>query len=412
MNPISGYLLKQNFSASVTNPPAQGLKIIVVIPCRAEPDLGNTILSLEHAAKGIENLIEILIVINDHYLDNEDVLKLNLKTTEWLLTSPFRLPVHFIHLSKISGKNAGVGYARKKGMDEAINRFNSINRPDGIICSMDADTQVSGNYFTEVINAFESRKVDCVVIHFEHVLDELSPDHRRAIVLYELHLRYYIEALKWAGFPHAYHTLGSAFAVTAEGYAVQGGMPNRQAGEDFYFVHKFSKLNRLAELNTTTVYPSSRISDRVPFGTGKAIGDMMQNDIEWGITYPFQAFKDLRSFLSELDRMIRSGLEDISFPDSIKAFLKEIDFNMLLAELKSNTANNENFKKRFFHKMNAFMMMKYIHYARDHFYGHGNIIKSSADLLELKFNQRPSTIHAEKLLQIYRNLQKESSSIT
>lgn len=46
-------------------------------------------------------------------------------------------------------------------------------------------------------------------------------------------------------------------------------MNQRKAGEDFYFLHKFSILDQLGEINVEIVLPLARSSDRVPFGTGK-----------------------------------------------------------------------------------------------------------------------------------------------
>jgi len=409
MNPIGSYLLKQNFSPVISSPPSDALTIIVVIPCRAEPDLDKTIFSLQRASADFNHLMEIVVVINDLEGDGDEVIAQNYKTKEWLSSGTFEIPVYSLQLGKMPHKKGGVGYARKKGMDEAVYRFDLIGQKNGIICSMDADTMVAENYFAEVINAFDKQKKECLVIHFEHPLNGLDSDHRLAIVNYELHLRYYIEALRWSGFSHAYQTLGSAIAVSATGYAVMGGMPVRQAGEDFYFVHKFSKLNQVFELNTTTVYPSSRVSDRVPFGTGKAIGDLMKNKIKWGITYPIQAFKDLRVFLDYSLLLNDTSLDVTDMPASINAFLAEIDFKSILDEIKSNTSSRENFKKRFYQKMDAFMMMKYIHFARDHFYGNVNIFSSAMELFALQYRYTPLCSNPEELLILYREMQKKSN---
>ena len=80
-------------------------------------------------------------------------------------------------------------------------------------------------------------------IYFEHPLHgPLEPKVYEAIAAYELHLRYYVQALRYAAFPYAHHTIGSSMAVRADAYAKQGGMNKRQAGEDFYFLHKIIPL--------------------------------------------------------------------------------------------------------------------------------------------------------------------------
>ena len=68
---------------------------------------------------------------------------------------------------------------------------------------------------------------------------------REAIMKYELYLRYYRLALEYTGHPHAYHCIGSAFAVRTLDYVAQGGMNKRQAGEDFYFLQKLIATGRM-----------------------------------------------------------------------------------------------------------------------------------------------------------------------
>ena len=73
--------------------------------------------------------------------------------------------------------------------------------------------------------------------------------------------------MKYSNLPYSFHTIGSAFALTASAYTRQGGMNRRKAGEDFYFINKLIKGEIFGEINDTKVIPSPRISDRVPFGT-------------------------------------------------------------------------------------------------------------------------------------------------
>ena len=54
-------------------------------------------------------------------------------------------------------KDWGVGLARKTGMDEAVRRFNQIERPDGVILNLDADCQVEKNYFVSVCDELLKR---------------------------------------------------------------------------------------------------------------------------------------------------------------------------------------------------------------------------------------------------------------
>ena len=128
-------------------------------------------------------------------------------------------------------------------MDEALRRFDYVNRPEGIILCLDADFTCDFDYLVEIEKWFSDPERVACSIYFEHPLE--SPDNQRvteAIILYELHLRYYVQSLRFASFPYAFHTIGSSMAVRSDVYRKQGGMNKRQAGEDFYFLHKVIPL--------------------------------------------------------------------------------------------------------------------------------------------------------------------------
>jgi hypothetical protein len=76
-------------------------------------------------------------------------------------------------------------------------------------------------------------------------LTSLDSNVARAITSYELHLRYLVHAMRWAGHPFAYQTVGSSMAVRRKAYLSLGGMNTRQAGEDFYFLQKFIEVGSL-----------------------------------------------------------------------------------------------------------------------------------------------------------------------
>ena len=209
-------------------------------------------------------------------------------------------------------------------------------------------------------------------IYFEHPYATLSPEHRRAIIAYELHLRYFIQAQRWADFPFAFQTLGSAMAVRAETYCQVGGMNTRQAGEDFYFLHKVIERGHFADLTRACVYPSPRISWRVPFGTGRA----MQTELEKNMTaktYNPMIFRDLRTMIGCVTEFHVADAKDhntviAELPASMKEFFTTIDAEDKLKEIRENTASAAAFEKRFFRWFNAFRVMKYVHFARDRYY--------------------------------------------
>ena len=158
--------------------------------------------------------------------------------------------------------------------------------------------------------------------------------------------------------------IGSAFAVRADAYVKQGGMNRRQAGEDFYFLYKLTKLGKLTELKDAFVYPSARVSDRVPFGTGAAMTKWMNDSENLNLTYNFSAFQDLKQLFDKVDFLFRINPEKleefmISLPESVLDYLGSLDFIGKLGEINSNSSSLASFRKRFFQFFDAFIVLRF-----------------------------------------------------
>jgi glycosyltransferase involved in cell wall biosynthesis len=134
----------------------------------------------------------------------------------------------------LPSKNAGVGWARKIGMDMAVSHFNQTDNKSGIIISLDADTVVESNYLIS-INEFYNSNPDYIaaVIYFEHPLNEERTND--AIIMYELYMRYYKNAVTVSGFPNSIFSVGSCFSVLAKAYVSQGGMNREKSRRRFLF---------------------------------------------------------------------------------------------------------------------------------------------------------------------------------
>jgi hypothetical protein len=394
------------------------LGLVVVIPCYDEPDL---ILSLE-ALWGCEPApcaVEIIVVINSPLGGDARVLERNERTIDevrrWTAAhADDRLRVHSIHFPHLPRRQAGVGLARKIGMDEALRRLVEVGRPDGIIAGFDADCVCDTNYFTALEGHFRKHPntTGCSV-YFEHPLEgSLESAVYETVSNYELHLRYYVQALRYAGFPFAYHTVGSSMAVRASVYLKQGGMNKRQAGEDFYFLNKIFPLGHFSELNATRVIPSPRPSVRVPFGTGKAVRAGL--DGRKASTYSVQAFEDLKLFFEEIPCLARGvdrnhgGLEASRSP-ALASFLSLLNFPAVLEEIRNHTASEGAFIKRFFRWFDGFRVLKFMHHARDRFYGASEVGDAARALLErLAVNERSSLEFTNRdLLAVYRELDRK-----
>ncbi|MGE4586436.1 MAG: hypothetical protein AB7D05_03750 [Mangrovibacterium sp.] len=278
-----------------------------------------------------------------------------------------------------------MGLARKTAMDEAVRRFDRLDRPEGIIVSLDADTLVEKNYLQEIERLFSSSvHPHCATIRFEHRSGEIEDDRQReGIILYEAFLHYYKEALAWTGYPHPLYTIGSAFAVRADAYIRQGGMNRRQAGEDFYFLHKMTQLGPLAELDVTCVYPSARVSRRVPFGTGAALEKWVNGDSGLRQTYSLQSFADLKTFFYRLPVLRQQGWSAETaavIPEPVLRFLEKDRFPPALEEIRRNSASQSSFEKRFFHYFNAFKILRFHHFTHPSLYPWQDLMQARAEL--------------------------------
>jgi len=319
-----------------------------------------------------------------------------------------------ININGFPDPQGGVGWARKVVMDEAAR----ILSDEGIIVCLDADCLVEKNYLTTIADHFNSNP-DCIAvsIYYEHELDALEPSIRKLIVQYELHLRYLVHAMRWAGHPFAFQTVGSAMAVRRKAYLAQGGMNTRQAGEDFYFLQKFIETGTLHEIKGTTVFPSARTSARVPFGTGRAmqfLGDEKQN---WKTT-SLQVFSELKPLFYNLEKLrqivqtpqksdIRiSIMDEMGISQMLWDYLDGTGFIRSCSEIVSHTTTAASYRKRFFRYFNAFRIIRYTHAMRDTGYPDVLVSDAAGDLaVHLDPTQRPMQ-NAEELLCFYRTLDR------
>ena len=135
---------------------------------------------------------------------------------------------------------------------------------------LDADCKVDDNYLCAVVDEFNKKNLSAATINFSHDVSGTG-ELTEAIIPYEIFLRYYVLGLKYAKSPYAFHTIGSTIAIDHNAYIKAGGMNKKKAAEDFYFLQKVAKNYEIKKIISTTVYPSSRHSWRVPFGTGRSV---------------------------------------------------------------------------------------------------------------------------------------------
>ncbi len=377
----------------ISSPPTPSLATVITIPCYNEPALLDSLEALQRCDLP-KQAVEVIVVVNSARTSPAMARQRNQLTlahaAEWMAAhSDARRSYHIIEAADLPPRIAGVGLARKIAMDEALARFEKTGR-DGIIAGFDADSLCDPNYLIALEEHFSKHPASpgCS-IYFEHPVagDEYTPAIYEGITHYELHLRYYVQSLRSAAYPYAFHTIGSSFAVRASVYRQQGGMNKRKAAEDFYFLQKLFPLGDFTELCGTRVIPSPRVSDRVPFGTGKAIADWLRSGTQGRHTYHPKIFDDLRQLCTAVPQLYgisERGVDTIinGLPEPLSAYLRSIAFRDAVAEIEANCGSHATFVQRLFRWLTNLRILKYVHFARDKHYPNVMLKQAASTLLQ------------------------------
>ncbi len=394
--------------------PSKNLFLTVVIPVFNEPDLCSSLQSLKDCIMP-KQTVEVIVLINSAENSSENIVLKNMETYKKAKkfaskNNDNKICFHILNFENLPKKFAGVGLARKIGMDEALQRYNFLNKPNGLIAGFDADALVEKNYFIEIENHFkENPKTNACSIDFQHPIEGTKyPDYiYKNIINYELHLRYFVEILRFINYPFAFHTIGSSFVVRADIYAKQGGMNRKKAGEDFYFLQKIIPLGNYCEINLTKVIPSPRISDRVPFGTGAAISKMIENNTNEYSTYSFESFILLKLFFKKINSFFISfKYEDVQ--EIMQEFLKINNFEEDLKKIKNNSPNINVFTKRFFDWFNAFRVIKFLNFSHEKYFIKKKVKSESVRLLKEHYPKNNIPNSEKEILLLYRKIQTKT----
>ena len=156
--------------------------IIVVIPCLREPDVLQTLNSLKNCQTP-KSTAEVIIVVNHSESAEEATKEFNRNSVEemkqWINGNKVDgIRFYVLGPLQLRKKWAGAGLARKYGMDEAVRRFNQIDKKDGIIVSLDADSLVEPNYLLEIEKHFEKLTVAiCLLLVAGYFMYRFSVTH-------------------------------------------------------------------------------------------------------------------------------------------------------------------------------------------------------------------------------------------
>ena len=268
-------------------------------------------------------------------------------------------------------KKQGVGLARKIGTDVALSLHVTGKVASRFLFGTDADATLPEGHF-DLTEVERDSDVAAAVFPFWH--DAGSDVHLTdATALYELWLRYYVLGLAWAGSPYAFHTLGSATAVSAAAYAGVRGFPKREAAEDFYLLNKIAKVGKILRARGAPVRLASRASERTPFGTGRRVAETIAVGVR--DFYAPEAFSTLRSVVRACDSFAEHADVERFFADVAAlapaprsvtlAFLNELDARRVLATVSREIETCDARRRRVHSWFDAFRTLKLIHALRD-----------------------------------------------
>jgi len=201
----------------------------------------------------------------------------------------------------------GVGLARKIGNDFVLRLHAAGRIASPWIHNTDADTLLSNDAFDQT-EALRDGGLAAALYFFEHRFHD-DPDLALAARLYEISLRYYVLGLAWAQSPYAYEAMGSCIAIRPWAYAAVRGFPRKNAAEDFYVLDKLAKVGGVARLSGAPFQLDGRVSDRVPFGTGKALSQLLgrKGALTGFRLYHPATFAHLGAWLRSIDAVAASG---------------------------------------------------------------------------------------------------------
>ena len=250
------------------------------------------------------------------------------------------------------GKKHGVGHARRVAMDAAVAKAEA----DDLLVSMDADTLISDNYFHNLLR-LQKHYPDAVAmaLPYYHPLTGNEAEDR-AVLRYELYMRFYSLNLWRTESPYRFTALGSAMACPVRSYRKIGGITPKMSGEDFYFLQKLRKSGPLLVYSTEKVYPASRFSARVFFGTGPAM--IKGNSGDWS-SYPFYDplfFDEIQNFYNLLPKLYRDDCEG-----RVMDFLKESNKGRAIwRDWRANAASEQAFIKAAHTAFDGLRILQYL----------------------------------------------------
>lgn len=334
------------------------MKTWVAIPAFEEADfLPQTINSI--LSQTVSDF-EVVVCVNQpdswwESVDKSDVCINNQRTISYLQSIKDDR-IHVIDKSSrglgFSDKRCGVGWARKTLGEWVVERANS----DDILVFTDGDTVFDNNYLEEIINCFKgSKKTVGVAAPYYHRLTHCESIDR-AMLRYELYMRCYAINMYLINNRYAPTAIGSAISVRCSAYKSVGGITPYRSGEDFYFLQKLIKYGHVSTKCSARVYPATRTSARVDFGTGPAIIKGIEGDWSSYPIYHPSIFEEVKETFLLFETLFE---RDINTPMS-DFLIRQLSDNDLWCPLRRNFKTKTQFIRACSEKVDGLRIFQYL----------------------------------------------------
>ncbi|MEH1973481.1 MAG: glycosyltransferase family A protein [Nostoc sp.] len=276
--------IEKDFSQTLVQiPPSPHCEVCVIVPVRNEAQtLAATLTALIHQVDLEGQLLdprryEIILLANNCSDDSAAIAR------SFAGQHP-DIALHVVEKT-LPPAEAYIGRVRQILMDEAYHRLCSLGRPRGVIASTDGDSQVSPTWIAanlyEIISGADAVGGRILVERTGRA--SLEP-YARACYLREVGYRYLITELEtyldpdpYDSFPRHYQHYGASLAVTAEMYALAGGLPAVRTPEDVAFYRALVRVNaRFRHSSLVRVVTSARQIGRTNVGLANQLSKWIE----------------------------------------------------------------------------------------------------------------------------------------
>ena len=122
--------------------------------------------------------------------------------------------------------------------------------------------------------------------------------------------------------------------------------------------------------------------------------------------YNIQTFFALKDFFSVVPSFYTADPTNEKIHEGLHKFLRERSFWQTLKEIRQHSASEKMFVKRFFNWFDGFVVLKFMHFARQELFKEMEIRKAAIKLLQASGLSINADATAKELLLIYRKWER------